>query len=258
MWSSQDAAALFEDSSFEESIAAAHAELRAGRLDPKGVTQRHFLLGRAYAAVGNGERSMQSFARALSLDPGLALPPDSSPKIVELYQAAVRQAAGAPPMSLHAAPGKAAPGTLPILRVRAESDSAGLVTRFRLSARAPGQGWREAIVATSAGAAEVDLSTFSGRPVPLELRVDALDAYGNVLASLSTENNPLLILPAPVPIAPRQPAPETMVARAGSPWWLWPAVIGAVLAVGGGAALLVTRGGGSEQGVPLELRPVLR
>ncbi len=239
------AEALLAESRYDEAVVAAQKEIARGGLDRTGLAVRYLLLGRAHAAGEERELATAAFGKALSIEPTAALPPGSAPKIVEVFALAARLHAGRGGVRLDVGAGRAQPGALPPLRVRAVDDPYQLVARIKLVSRAPRRAWRVDEMALPAAGTEIDLEPLreQGRAerAGISYFIEGLDGAGNRVAAVASQDHPLFLLPAPAaPIAPAAPAME-----AASLWsraWFW-AVVGGALVLGTSAVFLATRPG---------------
>jgi hypothetical protein len=90
--------------------------------DPAQVAELHFYAGRLAAGLDHADVARDHFARALALEPDLALPPGTSPKLTAPFDAA---RAASVPLRLHAT----------AQRVVVEADPLGLVARSEVVGR---------------------------------------------------------------------------------------------------------------------------
>lgn len=240
---------LLAESRFDEAIVAGNAFVQGGGKRRDELGRGYLLLGRAYASAGQADQAVTAFVRSLTLVPGIGLPPDAPPKVVDPFMTARRLAGSGAGLRLEATTLRAAPGALPVLAVRVEGDPLGLVTRLKLHARGGASPWTQHTLAVGGAAAEIPLGSVAGpRPGALHYFLEAFDSFGNVIAGVASQDRPLVALPAPLPAAPSRDAPadEPVYRRA----WFWPVLAGGAAALAFGVAAPFVFGGADRARVP--------
>lgn len=88
-----DARRLEASLEYERALVLVDHALARGGLDAARLAQLHFEAGKLAAGLDHADAAADHFARALALDPTLALPPGTSPKVEEPFAAARARAA---------------------------------------------------------------------------------------------------------------------------------------------------------------------
>lgn len=196
--------------------------------------------GAAAARLGRRELALDSFRRALSLDPGLALPEGAGPAAEQLLAEARRAVAGSRPLALlHVPPGAVPRGQPARVPVSLEADPAGLVAELALHYRPAGRGAYSTVraprTAREIAVPAAFLQNLRGGAA-VEYYVAALDAREGELASAGSAAEPFVLQVAPAPA--EAPAPPRAATAWYGRWWVWTIVGGVALGAAGGAYLL--------------------
>ncbi len=190
--------------------------------------------------LGRRDVAIESFRRALSLDPGVPLGSDDA--AATAAWSAARQGLGERQRALalvHVPPGAVARGQDGRVRVSVEADAAALVSELMLHYRPAGQGAyssvrapREARELAIPAAFLVNLR--GGAAV--EYYVTALDAREGVLVTAGSATEPF-VLQIAAPAAEREARADVAPAWYQR-WWVWGLAAGVVAGAAGGAYLL--------------------
>lgn len=149
---------------------------------------------RLFAARGDDHAAEDAWARALSLDPATAPPPESDPKSKPSFDKAVARMKGKAPLSLrHVPPSRVKIGQAPKLRFDIASDTLGIVKTLSLYYRAGGGAYASISVPPGEVTFPPEFNAGLQPGVKLEYRVEALDGDGAVIESLGTELLPFAI-----------------------------------------------------------------
>ena len=156
--------------------------LDAGTADPDELAEIYKLTGIDEAALGNTSDATAAFARWLVLDPHAALPEGTSPKITKPFDAAKKTR----PQPLELKPETRSDP--PHLTLVVEHDTFKLVVRARAYVSVDGKPERKL---EAAGASRIEVDLPPGRR--LDIRVEALDAHGNRVATVGSRDVPIVI-----------------------------------------------------------------
>lgn len=240
----ETARAALAKSDYSAARSALDEALRAGTSGPSQLAEIYRSRGIAEAALGNATESTAAFERWLAFVPGGELPPGTSPKITRPLDAARTRGKTAAPAIKQTTASKP-----PSITVEIARDPLQLIATVRVIARVDG-GADQPLDRPSAPSIEIALPAATRR---IDLRIAALDRYGNRVVEVGSQEVPLVILvetvqppTPPEPIAtkppikplpePTKPLPQPSVPPAPphTPlvmrWWLW----GGVTAVAGG------------------------
>jgi hypothetical protein len=208
-----------EASDYQAARGALASALDAGSASPQELAEIYKLSGIVESALGNTDAATEAFARWLVIDPKATLPPGTSPKIVRPFDAA---AANKPPPLKVKAETSAAPPTVTLV---IGDDSFTMIARARVVVVVDGK--RE-VTLEAAGKLRITIALPTGKR--LDLRVQGLDAHGNRVVELGTEDVPIVIVTdgsAPKrddealsllktkPATPSEPRPLYLK------WWVW-------------------------------------
>jgi tetratricopeptide (TPR) repeat protein len=185
---------------------------------------------RLAAANGDPVGAVDAFRRALSLDPGLAPPPEREAAAASAYRQARDKMKGIAALKLeHAPPARLKIGAIPRLRFGVANDVLGMVQGLEVSYRAD----QSAYARMSAKPGEVTFPPeFSASLAPgtrVEYWVNAVDAEGAALDTLGSAAEPFVLK---VDEKPAKPVHKR--------WQFW---------VGLGAGVLVAAGAATAIGV---------
>jgi hypothetical protein len=161
--------------------------LLGGGNGPAELIELYRLRGEIAAALGDSAAAEEAFRRLLVLRPDARLPAGTAPKIEDRFRAAALSLpAGARLRVRH----ELATGAAPRVTLVVESDPLDLVARLRVTWRVPGG---------PADAREQAGDTLAV-PLPaaprLELTLSALDAHGNRVATIGSDDAPLVVVAA--------------------------------------------------------------
>ena len=216
-----------DNSDYLGARAALADALKAGTAGPDDLADIYRLTGIVEGALGDRAKATDAFARWIALDPKAALPAGTSPKITRPF-AAARRAAG-PPLDVQIETSAQPPSITLVVA----ADPLHLVAGARVEVSAD-HGPERTLDAT--GTDRIAIALPHG--ARLDLRAQAVDAYGNRVVELGSHEVPIVITGAGVPVAPRPLAapvararphrahPRPVVLR----WWLWGGVSVAVFA----------------------------
>jgi hypothetical protein len=210
-----DARSAVDSSDYMAARTALDKALHAGGASPDEVAEIYKLSGIVAGALGETETATTAFAKWLELDAKGTLPPGTSPKIAKPFKAAAEQAKKTNAIEVKAET-IAKP---PSVRMNVLNDPSQLVASTHVIVVADGK--REVEVDGKPGAM---IALPMGRR--LDLRVQALDEFGNRVFELGSKSVPLVITggePAPSDLTPKKklaekpPEPEMRSPRA----WYW-------------------------------------
>jgi len=196
----------------------------------EGRAQIHFALGDADAVVG-------ALSRLASLSPEYRLSPETPPDLVEAFSA-IRDRT--PALSLDVAPTRADDS----VRVTASigGDVGGLVRALRITGRAEGGPWEQAV--------DEPLSVQAAPNEAVEYYVEALGAGGAILASEGSRGRPRMVTGDASGLTSEEPESKGFL---GLPVWGWVAIGGGVVAAAVLVAVIVVAagGGGTQPEAPV-------
>ena len=207
---------------------AALAEaLAAGDAAPADLVEIYQLSGFIAAALGDSPTAVGAFKRMLALSPTATLPVGTSPKITKQFELAREFYASNKPLQLEVHT-VASP---PAAHISIVSDPMQMCVHVRAIVRVDGV----AAKVIDTGVTQPNLIIALPHGTRLELRVVALDEFGNRLFEVGSETDPLVIVGEP-------PTPPIVVVvpphDEGRPiylqWWLSASVSGAFALAGVG------------------------
>ncbi len=236
------ARAAWEKGIFDKAEPLYREALEQGGLAPEEVLEGFVRLGSIRAALGKKDAAIAAFRAASVLDATFTLPPEAGTKAVALAEKAKRDTAKIGSIALGArVPKDASPGK-PIT-ITATLDKAHLSVVAKIGVVAKDGTTGKQITLDAKPAEELDFEIGPDLVLPganLAIRIDALDAHQNRLASVeeriripdAVKPDPVAVNPPPVPTAP-----DPTLRRGGSFWSSpWPYVIGGMALAGAGAA----------------------
>ncbi len=222
-----------DGSDYPSARAALTSALESGNASPDDLAEIYKLSGIVAAALGEPTAATTAFEKWLTLDPRGALPAGTSPKITKPFALAVEFSKRNPPVKVKADTSDDPPKVTLVI----EDDPLHLITRARV-----------VFIADDKPEKTIDGAGIDSIVIPLpeaariDLRIAALDQYGNHVVEVGTPDVPLVIVgrarPADTRVArakPVKPAgpyhPRPLIGR----WWLW---TGITVALAGGATYL--------------------
>lgn len=207
----------YQDVDFPATHLLALRALQAGGATRSETARLYVLLGIAAAALDNTDEAKQDFVVALAVNPALKLEKSLSPKIRGPYlEAQGYWSAASERLSIAAKPG--ADGVHLVVRL---VDPASLVTKIELRAAAPGVTERPTFELVAAPVTRFPLPP-ALRERDYEYALRALDGYGNVLAELGADADPMLVRK---PVTPG-PRPASTPPSAPGRSYFWPVAFG--------------------------------
>lgn len=230
-----DARKAVDGSDYLSAKPALETALKAGTAGPADLAEIYKLTGIVEAALGNTGASEQAFARWLALDPKGSLPAGTSPKITRPFAAAEKQAKQHGPLAAKAQTGDAPPAVTLVIENDPEKMIVGAKVYF-VADKKP----EETLEAEGHGRITIELGT--GKRI--DLRVHAVDQYGNHVVELGSKDVPIVITSSgaetkivvkdherpvkqEVPPAPEEPRAWYFQ------WWTWGAATVVTAGVGG-------------------------
>jgi tetratricopeptide (TPR) repeat protein len=203
-----------------------------------GAYEKRGLVAGALAAKGNKAEqavALESFQRALALDPGFQLPDDAEKNTVAAFQEAQKNLKGKRPVSLtHVPPGDVPKAQAVKIPVTVESDPLDMITELVVFYRRSGAGaFSSTRAAKTAAAVEIPATFLHGMRggTKIDYYIAALDQQDDEIANLGNAKEPFVFAvaldPSEIPIAAAAPVKETPTYKK---WWPW--TILAVVVVG--------------------------
>jgi hypothetical protein len=175
-----DAQRLEAGLEYEKALVVADRAIAAGGADRARLVELELLAGRVAAGLDKPDIAREHFARALAIDPTVALPAGTSPKLTEPFDAA--RAANVPLAVTVVATGR-------VVRATITADRLALVAAMRVHV-VDRTGPRDDITRVTTGTSEARIADDASAP-----SADILDEHGNVLATAQ-----LGVAAAPVPV----------------------------------------------------------
>ena len=229
-----DARAAVDGSDYLAARPAVETALKAGTAGPEDLAEIYKLTGIVEAALGNEDASEHAFARWLALDPKGALPPGTSPKITRPFDAALARATKLGPIEAKADTKNAPPAVTLVV----ENDPEKMIVGAKVYYITDG---KPEEMLQAEGKQEVTVELGTGKRI--DLRVHAVDRYGNRVVELGSKDVPIVItssgtetklvdtrrreVPVDVPAAP--PRARRWYLR----WWVWGTATVLVAGAGG-------------------------
>jgi tetratricopeptide (TPR) repeat protein len=181
---------------------------------------------RLEAAGGDERASELAWARALSLDPATAPPPESDPQARVTFQRAQERMKGKAPLQLsHVPPGRLKIGQAPKLRFDTTSDPLGMIHELSVSYRAGVGAYAHLSVRPGEMSFPPEFNNGLSPGTRVEYHVDAIDEEGGVVDSLGSD-----ALPFVLQVDARPPKPVW------KRWQFWVGLGAGVVAAGAVAA----------------------
>lgn len=227
-----DARKAVEGSDYLAARPALETALHEGTAGPDELAEIYKLTGIVEAALGNADESEQAFARWLALDPKGSLPPGTSPKITRPFDAALARATKLGPLEAKAQTKEAPPAVTLVVVNDPEKMIVGAKVYFATDGKP-----EEMLEADGKKQITVELGT--GKRI--DLRVHAIDRYGNRVVELGSKDVPIVITSSgtetkvvavkrrevPVHVEPARSRPWYLT------WWVWGGATIAVAGAGG-------------------------
>jgi hypothetical protein len=219
-----------ESSDYLAARPALVAALDAGTAGPAELAEIYKLSGIVEGALDDEAAATSAFEKWLALDPKGELPPGTSPKIADPYEAAAAHLAKRAPLKVKAETSSQPPSVTVIVA----SDPDRMISRARVFVIADG---KPEITVEGVGKHRIVLALPHGKR--LDLRVQALDKHGNRVVELGTTDVPIVITGAEkrapsgvvvTPPKPTEPPPEPRPIWLR--WWAWGAVAGVFAGAG--------------------------
>jgi hypothetical protein len=229
-----DARKAVEGSDYLNARPLLETALKAGNADPEDLAEIYKLTGVVEAALGNAQPSQQAFARWLALVPKGSLPAGTSPKITRPFAAAQQQAKKDGPLSAKAETSDDPPSVTLVVVNDPRKMIVGAKVYFVTDRKA-----EQTLEAEGKDKVTIEL----GLGKRIDLRLHAVDQYGNRVVELGSKDVPLVITSSgkakPIDSADREllvqhkkhePAkPRPLVLQ----WWLWGTAAVVATGVGG-------------------------
>ena len=236
------ARAAWDKGTFDKAEPLYREALEQGGLAPDEVLEGFVRLGSIRAGLGKKDAAIASFRAASVLDAGFTLPPEAGTKAVALAEKAKRDTAKIGSIKLGARVPKDAAAGKPVT-ITATLDKAHLPVVTKIGVVAKDGTTGKQITLDAKPAEELDFEIGADLVLPganLAIRIDALDAHQNRLASVEERIRvPEAVKPDPLAVSATAaaPAPDPSIRRGGSFWSSpWPYVIGGMALAGAGAA----------------------
>jgi hypothetical protein len=228
-----DARKAVEGSDYFSARPALETALKAGKAGPTDLAEIYKLTGVVEAALGNAGPSEKAFARWLALEPRGSLPAGTSPKITRPFAAAQEHAKKVGPLSAKAETADNPPAVTLVVANDPEKMIAGARVYFVADRKG-----EQKLEAEGTGNVTIEL----GLGKRIDLRVHAVDEYGNRVVELGSKDVPIVITSSGTakpfdakdrellvrkPIEPPQPRPWYFK------WWVWGTAAVVATGVGG-------------------------
>lgn len=229
-----DARKAIDGSDYLTARPALEQALKSGTAGPADLADIYRLTGIVEGALGNEKAAQSAFLRWLSLDPKGSLPPGTSPKITRPFDAAAEQAKKKGPIVAKADTQDAPPAvTLVVV-----NDPAKLIVGAKVYFSVDHKP-EQSLSADGTRRVKLELE----RGTRVDLRLHAVDEYGNRVVELGSKDVPIVITssgqPGPV-IDPgatslgkkkreEPPSPRAWYFT----WWAWGGATIVVAGVGG-------------------------
>jgi hypothetical protein len=224
----EDAWRLYLSADFEGALAA-FDQAETGALERRDLLR--ILEGRAqiHFALGDSEAVRGALARLASLSPDYRLSPETPPDLVEAF-GTIRD--DTPLLRLEVTPQREE--GLVRFRASAIGDVGGLVRGLRITARAEGSSWVQAI--------DEPLTIDATSDEAIEYYVEAIGPGGAVLAALGTDARPRRLTGDASGLSPETTGGPPL----GIPIWGWVAIGGSVVLVAVLVGVIAATAGGSS------------
>lgn len=231
--------------------------IETGGLDPSEVLDAYVRLGSACAVLGKKTAALAAFKVAALIDPHFVLPPEAGKRAAVIADRARKMEARIGAIALGASiPSEVSSGESPRVDATLDAAHAVVASRIGLVARDPLSG--KSYTDSQDPAATIHFTVPSSMTLPsatLQIRVDALDAHQNRIATVEGRTHVRAVAPAtvaPIALAPIFPLGDGAKPKgdsdkdhkSGGGFWstAWPYVLGGLALAGGGAAIfLATR-----------------
>ncbi len=228
-----DARKAVEESDYLRAQPALVSALEAGTASPDELAEIYRLTGIVEGALGNEDAAEKAFSKWLALDPDGALPPGTSPKIMRPLAAAQELVSKKEPLSAKAETAHDPPSVTLVVA----SDPLKMIVGAKVYFITDGKP-EETLEADGKKKVTIELGT--GKRI--ELRLHAVDRYGNRVVELGTKDAPIVIassgketkidpkdrgLLVGTKVAPAEPRPWYFQ------WWVWGTATVVATGVGG-------------------------
>jgi len=196
------------------------AALQAGTASPAELAEIYKLTGIVEGALNNAQGATTAFAKWLSLDPKASLPAGTSPKFMRPFEAAQQQAVKRGQVEAKAETQDEPPAVTLVIANDPHKLIAGARVYFRVDKRA------EQALGGDVEDGKVTIQLETGKRI--DLRIHAVDQYGNHVVELGTKDVPLVITSSgttKVILDPTKPDVKKPAAVAEpawyATWWVW-------------------------------------
>lgn len=219
------------DLKYEDAAASLEQALRTGESDPKELAVIYQLSAQVAAARGDEASAEDFFRHLLALAPATTLPAGVSPKIAEPFAAAKAFIEHQLPISVRWEPDPNASA----VRILVDADPLSMIDGAEVVWLEDGEPKREVKRGSAPFVVEVP------KQKKLQLRIAAIDAFGNHIAEFGSEKRPLVIDTSTLGDVVSNPGggggdDHRDTGPHGRPvyakWWLWGGV--ALVAAGAG------------------------
>lgn len=173
-----------EGSDYLSARPALETALKAGTAGPDDLAEIYKLTGIVEAALGNAGPSEKAFARWLALEPKGTLPAGTSPKITRPFDAAKDQATKTGPLSAKAETSDDPPAVTLVVA----NDPVKLIVGARVYFVVDSKS-EQTLEAEGTGKVTIEL----GLGKRIDLRLHAVDQYGNRVVELGSKDVPIVI-----------------------------------------------------------------
>jgi hypothetical protein len=202
--------------------------LKNGTNSPEQLIEIYKLTGTVAASLSDSKLAVEAFRKLLALDPKASLPSGTSPRITKPFTEASKKKL---PLVVKTETAAKPPSVTVVI----EADPMTMVASAKVLFAVDGKPEQ---TLDGKGKDKIKIDLPKGRRI--DLRVEALDEYGNRLVELGTKSVPIVITGEPevVVIDPKK-LPPKVVAKKGPPrsprplylkWWMW---TGAAVLFGG-------------------------
>jgi hypothetical protein len=216
------AKAAIDQSDYFTARTALDELLKAGTSKPDEVAEIYKLSGYVAGALGDSKAAKAAFERCLALAPTAALPAGTSPKIIKSFTAAQDTFKNKKPLEV-----KTETTTEPpTVTIEVVSDPLKMIVKLEATFVVDGKAEQKLgkpFEQAETGKVTIDLP--KGKRI--DLRLAAIDEYGNRLSEVGSKSVPIVIVGKAEPVGPVvvKPKPKPVKAYKERPlqwrWWLW-------------------------------------
>ena len=228
-----DARKAVEGSDYINARPALEAALKAGTAGPAELAEIYKLTGIVEAALGSTDTAEKAFAKWLTLEPKGSLPRGTSPKITRPFDAAAAQAKKQGPLSAKAETDDDPPSVTLVIGNDPQKLIVGAKVYFVTDKK-------DEQTLEAEGSEKITIELGIGKRI--DLRLHAVDEYGNHVVELGSKDVPLVITSSGKTKQIDQADRDLLRQHQREPdkprplilqWWLWGTATVVVTGVGG-------------------------